>query len=104
MKKSEIFCRVLDVVSECTEISKEKILSNSRIAEVVDARCITVYWLRQSGLPVRMIMQLCGFKTKGAVYYHSCLYNERIKIDKYFRNQALCVGQKVVSNGLVTGE
>lgn len=43
MKKSEIFQIVLDIVSDCTEISKEKILSNSRIAEVVDARCIAVY-------------------------------------------------------------
>lgn len=104
MKKGDIYQRLLELVSECTEIPKEQIVSDCRIAEVVDARCVFVYWLKQAGFSARLIMQLCGFKSKSTICYHSSIYNERIKNNKFFRNQALYIGKQVVCNGLVSGQ
>ena len=50
MCKSEIFNRVLDVVSQQTEVSREQILSRSKSMEVVDARCILFRLLQEQGL------------------------------------------------------
>lgn len=100
MKKSEIFQIVLDIVSDCTEISKEKILSNSRIAEVVDARCIAVYWLRQSRMTSRNIMECFGFKSHGSVCYNISQYSARLTTDNYFRSNALYIGEQVIKRGV----
>ena len=39
MCKSEIFAEILNLVGKETEVSKELILSTSKVTEVVDAQC-----------------------------------------------------------------
>lgn len=49
MSKSDIFRHILSAVIEETEIPEEKILSDSRTTEVVDARTILVNLLIERG-------------------------------------------------------
>ena len=49
MSKSDIFLHILSAVIEETEIPEEKILSDSRTTEVVDARTILVNLLIERG-------------------------------------------------------
>lgn len=50
MCKSEIFAEILNLVGKETEVSKELILSTSKVTEVVDARSIVVFFLTEFGL------------------------------------------------------
>ena len=50
MCKSELYRQILNTVSQETEISCNELLSTSRRAEVVDARCVLVYFLSEQGL------------------------------------------------------
>lgn len=49
MCKTEIFAKILHVVSEETEVPESDIVSGSRSAEAVDARYILVYFLCRRG-------------------------------------------------------
>lgn len=50
MKKSEIFDLLLDKVAEVCEVKKEAIVNGSRLQAVVDARILSVQYLRRIGL------------------------------------------------------
>lgn len=50
MKKSEIFDKLLDKVSEVCEVNKESIINGSKLQAVVDARILAVQYLRRIGL------------------------------------------------------
>lgn len=66
MCKSELFEYLLDVVSQETEINRERILSKEKSAEVVDARYILVYLLGRCGIYNSEIAHLTGL-TRQAV-------------------------------------
>lgn len=57
MKKSEIFASVLADVSAETEIGSDRILSESKLEEVVDARYLVIYLLSRNGFYPRMIAE-----------------------------------------------
>lgn len=57
MKKSEIFASVLADVSAETEIGSDRILSESKLEEVVDARYLVIYLLSKNGFYPRMIAE-----------------------------------------------
>lgn len=57
MKKSEIFASVLADVSAETEIDSDRILSESKLEEVVDARYLVIYLLMKNGFYPRMIAE-----------------------------------------------
>lgn len=81
MCKSEIFNRVLDVVSQQTEVSREQILSRSKSMEVVDARCILFRLLQEQGLyPGQIATQ--ARKTPAAIRYLLSHFEDRVKSNK----------------------
>lgn len=49
MCKSEIFAEILEIVSQETEISVERILSSDKDTETVDARYLLVHILSEMG-------------------------------------------------------
>lgn len=49
MKKSEIFSQILSDVSSEAEIDSDRILSDSRVEEVVDARYLVIFLLLAKG-------------------------------------------------------
>lgn len=53
MCKSEIFNRILNTVSQETEITIDEILSRSHRKEIVDARYLFVYFFTQQGFHPR---------------------------------------------------
>ena len=61
-----IYDEVLSLVAEETEISAEMIVSKSRLAEVVDARQMVVWFCFKAGLHPRTIAEKLGI-TRQAV-------------------------------------
>lgn len=64
MKKSEIFASVLADVSAETEIDSGRILSDSRIEEVVDARYLVIFLLLGNGFYPAMIAERMGLSAR----------------------------------------
>ena len=61
--KREVFARIIDKVSEETQLSRESILSKNMFLEVVDARHIVVKLLSDSGFYNNEISRLLQIST-----------------------------------------
>lgn len=68
MCKSEIFAKIIALVSKGTEIPTELIVSDNRVTEIVNARYILVYILYEKGFYPSQISSLIH-KTKRSVNY-----------------------------------
>lgn len=86
MCKSEIFARLLQLVEQETEISKEQILSASNEAEVVDARYILVGMLSAAGFYPSRIAVLIR-QSKRSVNYILSNFQDRLRTGKMMRLQ-----------------
>lgn len=64
MKKQETFNRVLSLIEEETEVSRELILSGNKKEEVVDARSLLLYVLNEMGFYPVQIAALSGICTR----------------------------------------
>lgn len=64
MCKSEIFERIVGVVAEETEIPRERILSKSKNAELVDARYLLVHFLWRRGFHAPVISALMNYSRR----------------------------------------
>ena len=84
MCKTEIFADILDTVSKETEIPKERILSESKDAEVVDARYILVKLLTDTGMYPSQIASKRN-KTRRAVNYIISNFSNRETAGKMLR-------------------
>ena len=84
MCKTEIFAHILDTVSKETEIPKERILSESKDAEVVDARYILVKLLTDTGMYPSQIASKIN-KTRRAVNYIISNFSSRETAGKMLR-------------------
>lgn len=58
MCKSEIFAKIIALVSKGTEIPTELIVSDNRVTEIVNARYILVYILYEKGFYPSQISSL----------------------------------------------
>lgn len=68
MCKSEIFAKIINIVSKETEVSVDQILSSDKNMETVDARYLLVFFLFESGMyPSQIAAHI--HKTKRAVNY-----------------------------------
>nr|DAD56174.1 MAG TPA: chromosomal replication initiator protein [Caudoviricetes sp.] len=86
MCKSEIFAEILRIVSKETEISTNEILSNSKEAEIVDARYLLVHLLYERGFyPSQIALQTN--KTKRSINYILSGFSDRIQRGKMLRIQ-----------------
>lgn len=81
MSKSDIFRNILSAVIEETEIPEEKILSDSRTTEVVDARTILVNLLIESGF---YPSQIADYLNKSTATIHNLVkyYSIRQRTNK----------------------
>lgn len=59
--KTLIYNKVLQAVAEVTEISPAEILSHKKLAEIVEARSLLIYYLYREGLSPAQIATLSGF-------------------------------------------
>ena len=60
MGKQEIYNKVLSLIEEETEVSRELILSGNKQEEVVDARALLIYTLYETGFYPSQISALTG--------------------------------------------
>lgn len=95
MYQSEIFAKILQAVSEETEMSSESILSPSKETEVVDARYLLVYFLFRQGFYPSQIARRIG-KTKRAVNYMLSRYRAREGSGKMMRIQRENIGKRML--------
>ena len=58
MKRTEYFSKVIQVVTELTDVTEDQIISKSRIPEVVDARWMVIYFLKRNHYSTRQISEL----------------------------------------------
>ena len=58
MGKNEDFSKVIKVVTELTDVSRDSILGRSREQEVVDARWMVISLMREKGYPTKQIAPL----------------------------------------------
>lgn len=78
MGKSEDFSKVIKVVTELTEVSEEAILGRSREAEVVDARWMVMYLMREKGYQPKQIAPLVHHPERTVNHAISC-FSDRVK-------------------------
>ena len=84
MCKSEIFAKIIALVSKGTEIPTELIVSDNRVTEIVNARYILVYILYEKGFYPSQISSLIH-KTKRSVNYMISNFHIRLKSEKMMR-------------------
>lgn len=58
MKRLEDFGKVIKVVSELMEVSEQDILGKSRESDVVDARWMVIYLMKEKGYSTKQIAPL----------------------------------------------
>ncbi|AII69202.1 MAG: hypothetical protein GV66_16555 [Phocaeicola dorei] len=81
MCKSEIFAKIINIVSKETEVSVDQILSSDKNMETVDARYLLVFFLFESGMyPSQIAAHI--HKTKRAVNYMISNFHERMESGK----------------------
>ena len=59
--KTIIYNKVLSAVAEVTEVASTDIVSHSKVAEIVEARSLLIYYLYREGLSPIQIASLTGF-------------------------------------------
>lgn len=84
MRRSELFRKILEAVSSETEIPIETIMSNDKHSEVVDARCIIVRLMYDSGCYTSQIARLMG-KTGACVRSLMCSFDGRNENNKMIK-------------------
>lgn len=84
MKKSKIFAETLKIISEETEIPENKILSESKEIDVVDARFILIHVLYRKGIYPSEIAAFIG-KTKRCVNHSISTFDSRLSSGKIMR-------------------
>lgn len=84
MKKSKIFADALKIISDETEIPSEKILSQSKEIDVVDARSILIHILYRKGIYPSEIAAFIN-KTKRCVNHSISTFESRLSAGKIMR-------------------
>lgn len=86
MRKQEIFNRTLSAVSAETEVLAERILSDGKDSEVVDARYILVYMLFSAGFYSTQIAVYLK-KTPRSINHILSNFSDRVRCRKIMRIQ-----------------
>lgn len=97
MCKSDVFNRVLDIVSRETEIDASEIIGKGRTIEVVDARCILFQMLREEGMYPSQIAQK-AHKTSAAVRYLLADFEKRVAANPMIEKTLKKVRKKLENN------
>lgn len=86
MCKSEIFAKIISLIENETEVSKERILSGDKDMEVVDARSMLIVLLFENGLYPANIARMIN-KTRRCVNHVIAEFKNREKGSKIIRMQ-----------------
>lgn len=86
--KSEILSSILTVVSSVCEISPDEICSKCKRNDVVDARCIFVYYCNKFGFKAAEIAQF--LHRKRLCFVNDCLRNHNCFSEQSLSYRLLC--------------
>ena len=81
MNKSELFARIMEIVSKETEVSAEAILSDNKSVEVVDARSLLAVSLYEAGFYPPVIARYMK-KTPACIRYLIAGFEQRKNSNK----------------------
>lgn len=94
--KTLIYHKVLSAVAEVTEVAPADIVSRSKVAEIVEARSLLIYYLYREGLSPTQIAALSGFTRQ-------CIEATRLRFpDKDSRSKWLNLTMQQIDNILAT--
>lgn len=97
MPRTDIYRKIIAAIEKETEIPEEKILSNSRTTEVVDARSILVNLLLENGFYPSQIARYIH-KTPSAVNNLIRDYTNRIKANKIIQIYLTNIRKNITRN------
>lgn len=101
MCKSDVFNRVLNAVSRETEIDAEQIVGHSRVADIVDARCIFFAMLRAEGMYASTIAEMTN-RTAESVRYLLSSLQDRVAANRMVEIYLNQIQQKLGNNSQIT--
>lgn len=101
MCKSDVFNLVLDAVSRETEIDARQIVGRSRVADIVDARCIFFAMLRAEGMYASTIAQMTN-RTAESVRYLLSSLEDRIAANRMVEIYLKRLLQELKKNSQIT--
>lgn len=78
MKRLEDFGKVIKVVTELTGVTEQDILGRSRAQDVVDARWMCIYLMREKGYSTRQIAPLM-LRPERTINHAFCMMEDRAK-------------------------
>jgi chromosomal replication initiation ATPase DnaA len=81
MKKLEYFGKVLEVVTDLTEVESNDIVGKNRAVEVIDARWLAIKLMRDKGYSTRQIASLFNRSTRSIT--HALLFFENRTEDPF---------------------
>lgn len=99
MIPKEIFDFYVDAVVAACDVTKEKLLSNCRVEDVVDARYILIQMLYEAGAYPSMIASAIGV-TSRAVLYAIDKFECRVETKKWLRSNYEKVKKQLGNNKL----
>lgn len=74
--QKELLDKIISIVTDLTEISREELLSRSRRSDIVEARCLLIYILRFLGVKPYKIAKLLDIPER-SVYYSITSFSVR---------------------------
>lgn len=98
MLKSEIFADVLGVVSAQTEIPADRILSPERTTEVVDAKYILIYIMKDMGFYPEQIARLMH-QTPANIRKVLSLFHDRVSVNPVMEFHLTAVQHRLKNSG-----
>lgn len=78
MKRLEYFGKVMKVVTELTDVKESDILGKSRVQEVVDARWMVIYLMKEQGYSTQQIAPLMFRPERTINHAYNC-FLDRVK-------------------------
>ena len=85
--KKEIFNRIIDCVSNITEIDKEDILSNKKNSDIIEARCLVIHYCKHYGMTNEYLMMMFKKSSVGTIsnmIHQYDVYYKSSRIFQYF--------------------
>lgn len=93
--KSELFARIVSVVSETTELPIEEILSPNKSEECVAAHALFVHFCCMKGVPTCAIRDYLGRKRNDCISHYNTSYHAFHHSSAYFRGLAMDIEKKL---------
>lgn len=98
MERIEYFGRVMKIVTDLMEVSEQDILGKSREYEVVDARWMVIYLMKERGYTSKQIAPLVNHSIRTVNHALNRFYARAKSVEKYLGNTLETARQMLGNN------